>query len=146
MPAASKVVNAPRSPRRHGPSRTGEPLAPMRLRVTPTMAAGIDAAALAAGQTGAAWVRGVLADRLALDGQADRQPVRRYGGGGPDAASLTALRLQLHETGGLLTQVAKVARQEGQAARHAVAEAALADVREAVSIVAAWQAERMAVS
>lgn len=132
--------------RRHGPSRAGEPLGPLRLRVTRGMAAGIDAAALAAGLTGAAWVRAVLADRLALDDLADRQPVRCYGGGGLDAAALTALRLQLHETGGLLVQVAKVARQEGQAARHADAEAALADVREAVSIVAAWQAERAAPS
>lgn len=103
------------------------------------MAAGIDAAAATAGLTGASWVRGVLADRLRMDGAADRQPVRRYGGGGPDAAAMTALRLQLHETGGLLVQVAKVARLEGEAARHADAEAALADVREAVSIVAAWQ-------
>lgn len=142
----SDAAPAPRPPRRQGPSRVGEPLAPLRLRVTRRMAEGIDAAAAAAGQTGAAWVRAALADRLGLEGQADRQPVRRYGGGGPDAAAMTALRLQLHETGGLLVQVAKVARIEGHAARHADAEAALADVREAVSIVAAWQAERSAPS
>ena len=67
----------------------------MRLRVSRTMAASIDAAALTAGLTGAAWVRGALADRLGMKDAADRQPVRTYGGGGPEAAALTALRLQL---------------------------------------------------
>lgn len=138
--------NLPRPPRRQGPSRVGERLAPLRLRVSRNMAVNIDAAALSAGQTGAAWVRAVVADRLGMEDAADRQPVRRYGGGGPDAAALTALRLQLHETGGLLTQVAKVARLAGEAARHADAEAALADVKEAISIVSVWQAERAAIS
>ena len=140
------AATAPRPARRQGPSRAGEPLAPLRLRVSRTMASGIDAAAANAGLTGAAWVRAVLADRLGIDDLADRQPVRAYGGAGPDAAALTALRLQLHQTGGLLTQVAKVARQEGQVTLHADAEAAIADIKEAAAIVAAWQAERMATS
>lgn len=130
--------------RRPGPSRTGAPLAPIRLRVSRDMADRIAQEAQAAGLTGGAWVRGVLADRLAMDDPADRQPVRAYGGGGPDAAALTALRMQLHETGGLLTQVAKVARRDGHAARHADAEATLAAIREAIAIIAEWQKERRA--
>ena len=132
----------PSRTRRQGPSRAGEPLAPIRLRVSQAMAGRIDDEAARARLTGGAWVRGVLADRLAMDTAADRQPVARYGGGDPDAAALTALRMQLHELGGLLVQVAKVARLDGEAARHADAELTLAEVREAVGIVAQWQQER----
>ena len=139
----SEAVPTPRLPRRHGPSRAGEPLAPLRLRVTPTMAGGIDAAAMAAGVTGASWVRGVLADRLGMDALDDRQPVRRYGGGSPDAMALTALRLQLRQTGGLITQGAKEARLAG-IPTHPDLEDALAQVREAIGIITAWQAERSA--
>ena len=127
--------NASRT-RRHCPSRAGQPLVPLRLRVSPTMATGIDAAASAAGLTGAAWVRAVLADRLPLDDLAHRQPVRAYGGGGPDAAALTALRLQLRQTGGLITQGAKEARLAG-IATHPDLELALADIKHAIAVIAA---------
>ena len=132
------TATASRPSRRQGPSRVGEPLAPMRLRVSRTMAATIDASALNAGLTGAAWVRGVLADRLGMEDAADRQPVRAYGGGGPDVAALTALRLQLRQTGGLITQGAKEARLAG-IPTHPDLEDALAQVRQALTVIMGWQ-------
>lgn len=129
--------------RRSGPSRIGPPLAaPVPIRLSPDMRTAADEAARVRGLSLGAWVRGVLAERLAMTDPEHVQPVRAYGGGGPDVAALTALRMQLHELGGLLTQVAKVARREGEAARHADAEATLSEVRAAIAIVAAWQDER----
>ena len=69
-------MSSPRPPR-NGPSRTGEPLTPLRLRVSRRMAGLIDQAATAAGTTGATWVRGAWSDCLSLDDPAERQPVRR---------------------------------------------------------------------
>jgi hypothetical protein len=94
------------------------------------------------GLTLGAWVRGILATHLDLTDPEHTQPVRRYCGGGPDAAALHALRMQLHELGGLLVQVSKSARLDGSASRHADAEETLAQVREAISTIAAWQDER----
>ena len=74
-----------------------------------------------------------------LTDPADLQPVRRYGGNNPDAQALTALRMQLHQLGGLLVQAAKVSRQGGDAALHGDAERTLVDVRAAIQTVAAWQ-------
>ena len=105
------------------------------------MAIAIDAAAALDGLTSAAWVRAVLADRLGMDGQADRQPVRAYGGGGPNAAALTALRLQLRQTGGLVTQGAKEARLAG-IPTHPDLEAALADIKHAIAVIQGWQDAR----
>lgn len=138
-PARAPDDGKPRAgSRRGGPSQTGEPLYPLRLRVTRGMAAGIDAAAMAVGLTGAAWVRGVVADRLDMDDPADRQPVRRYSGGGPDAAALTALRLQLRQTGGLITQGAKESRLAG-IPTHPDLEMALADIKHALAVITEWQ-------
>ncbi len=114
---------------------------PLRLRVSPAMQDGIGRAAGAVGLSGAAWVRACLADRLSLENPADRQPVRAYGGGGADAAALTALRLQLRQACGLLTQGAKAARLAG-IPTHPDLEAALADMHAATATVAAWQRER----
>ncbi len=50
--------------------------------------------------------------------------------------------MQLHELGGLLVQVSKASRLSGESHRHADAEDTLAQVREAISTVAAWQDER----
>ena len=129
--------------RRHGPSRVGLPMQPVRLRLPPGMVRRVTEAAREEGWTDSTWMRCAIAHRLASRGEDQLQVVRRYGGGGPDAAAMTALRLQLHQLGGLLTQVAKVARTDGEAARHADAEATLADVRAAIATVAAWQAERI---
>jgi hypothetical protein len=52
--------------------------------------------------------------------------------------------MQLHELGGLLVQVSKASRLSGESHRHADAEATLAQVREAISTIAAWQDERTA--
>jgi hypothetical protein len=127
---------------RSGPSRVGAVMdVPLRLRVTRDTADAIVAAAAAAGETDASWVRGAIA-RVLDRGAADRQRVARYGGGGPDAAAMTALRMQLHELGGLLTQGAKQARVAGLVHIHADAEATLAAIREAITTVASWQRER----
>ena len=138
--AQPNEITPPPRPRRAGPSRVGVPMLPgLPVRMPPALHAAVSEAARIEGVTSAAWVRSVLADRLSLDDVDDRQPVQAYGGAGPDLAALTALRMQLHELGGLLVQVAKVSRQEGQVARHAEAEATLADVREAIGMVAMWQ-------
>lgn len=124
--------------RRSGPSRAGEPMTRPRFRMSRDMVEAIDQAAAATQLTAPAWLRQVVADRLAMSDPADLQPVQRYGGS-PDSNALHALRMQLHETGGLLTQVAKVARREGSPELRADAEAALAELRVAVSIIAEWQ-------
>lgn len=116
-----------------------------RWRISNALAERVNAAALTAGLTGAAWVRALLADRLALDGLADRQPVRTYGGGGPDAVALTALRLQLRQTGGLITQGAKEARLAG-IPTHPDLEAALADIKHAIAVIQEWQDARREVN
>lgn len=136
------MMQKPRT--RNGPSRAGEPMRRPRFRMSRSMVEAISKAAAKAGLTTPAWLRDVVADRLDMPDSADRQPVARYGGDGPDATAMHALRMQLHETGGLLTQVAKVARKEGESARHADAEAALADVRAAIRVIAGWHAERNA--
>ena len=118
------------------------PMQPIRLRVSPTMADAIKAQSMKTELSESAWMRAVIGQHLNLTDPDDLQPVRRYGGGGPDAAALTALRMQLHQLGGLLTQVAKVARLDGNSARHADAEGTLADVREAIRVIAAWQEAR----
>lgn len=125
--------------RRSGPSRTGDKLRPVRLRMSPAMAERMGARAKATGLTDGAYVRALVGRDIDLSDPADLQPVRRYGGGSPDAQALTALRLQLHMLGGLLVQTAKVSRKEGDAALHADAEQTLADVRAAIQTVAAWQ-------
>lgn len=127
---------------RHGPSRAGTPMMRPRFRMSAAMVDAIGAAAARKGLTAPAWLRAIVANHLGMPEQADRQPVRAYGGDGPDAAALTALRMQLHELGGLLVQLAKVARLDGEAARHADAEHTLAEVREAIGTVARWQRER----
>lgn len=138
-------VNAPPPPRRAGPSRAGAPLGPpVPVRMSRPMRDAAAAAARSRDLTLGAWVRSVLAERLDMTGPEHTQPVETYGGGGPDAAALHALRMQLHELGGLLVQVAKVARHDGQAARHADAERTLSEVREAIGTVARWQKERRA--
>ena len=129
--------------RRSGPSRTGDKLRPVRLRMSAAMSARMNERAKNAGLTGGAYVRALIGRDLSLDDPADLQPVIRYGGT-PDGNAMHALRMQLHQTGGLLTQVAKVARKEGEAARHGDAEAALADVQAAIDIIKGWQAERNA--
>lgn len=126
-------------PRRSGPSRTGGRLRPIRLRISAAMAARMDERAKAAGITGGAYVRALIGRDLSMDDPADLQPVRRYGGGSPDAQALLALRMQLHMLGGLLVQTAKVSRLDGDAALHANAEQTLAQVREAIATVSAWQ-------
>jgi len=131
-------------PRRNGPSRAGTHMARPRFRMSSDMVKAVGKAAASEGLTAPAWLRGVVADRLDMPDPADRQPVARYGGDGPDAAAMTALRMQLHELGGLLAQVAKVARKEGMAERHADTEQTLAHVRGAIGIVAGWQATRAA--
>ena len=129
--------------RRHGPSRAGTPMVRPHYRMSSDMVGAIDAAAAEAGLTAPAWLRAVVADRLGMDSPADRQPVRAYGGGSPDAAALTALRLQLRQTGGLITQGAKEARLAG-IPTHPDLEAALADIQHVIGIIAAWQADRQA--
>ena len=110
-----------------------------RFRMSTDMVESVNKAAASAGLTAPAWLRGVVADRLDMTDPADLQPVRRYGGGSPDAQALTALRMQLHGLGGLLVQTAKVSRLDGDAALHADAERTLAHVRAAIQTVAAWQ-------
>ena len=129
-------------PQRRGPSQKGVPMKPVRLRLTPDMIQRVADAAREKGWTDSTWMRCAIAHRLATTDEDQVQVVLRYGGGGPDAAALMALRMQLHELGGLLVQVAKVARVDGHIARHADAEATLADVRATIATVAAWQAER----
>lgn len=131
----------PRPPRRHGPSRAGSPMVRPHYRMSIDMAEAIDAAAAREGLTAPAWLRAVVGDRLGMEDAADRQPVRAYGGGGPDAAALTALRLQLRQTGGLITQGAKEARLAG-IPTHPDLEDALAQVREAIAVITAWQRMR----
>lgn len=128
-------------PRRSGPSRAGTRMARPRFRMSRSMVKAISEAAASVGMTAPAWLRGVVADRLNMTDLADLQPVARYDGT-PDGNAMQALRMQLHQTGGLLTQVAKVARKEGEAARHADAESALADVKAAIKVLAGWQSER----
>lgn len=125
--------------KRAGPSRTGDRLRPVRLRMSAAMAARMAERAKAIGLTDGAYVRALVGRDLDMAEPADLQPVRRYGGGGPDAQALTALRLQLHMLGGLLVQAAKVSRKEGDAVLHSDAEQTLADVRAAIQTVAAWQ-------
>jgi hypothetical protein len=115
---------------------------PLRLRVTRETADAIAAAATAAVETDASWIRGTIARALDL-GAEHRQRVARYGGG-PDAEAMTALRMQLHGLGGLLTQVAKTSRIEGATSLHAEAEVTLAEIQRAIAIVAEWQAARLA--
>lgn len=103
------------------------------------MVEAVDRAAASAGLTAPAWMRATVADRLDMSDPADRQPVRRYGGGGPDVHALAALRMQLHMLGGLLVQTAKVSRLAGDPTLHADAEQTLADVRAAIAAVSAWQ-------
>ena len=126
---------------RRGPSRAGLPMVRPHYRMSLDMAYAIDAAAAREGLTAPAWVRAVVADRLGIDSSADRQPVRRYGGSGPDSAALTALRLQLRKTGGLITQGAKEARLAG-IPTHPDLELALADIKHAIAVIAAWQDDR----
>ena len=125
--------------RRAGPSRTGERLRPVRLRMSAAMAARMAERAKTTGLTDSAYVRAVVGRDLSMDDPADLQPVRRYGGGSPDAQALSALRMQLHMLGGLLVQTAKVSRLGGDMALHADAEQTLARVREAIATVSAWQ-------
>lgn len=120
---------------RQGPSRTGNPLAPFRFRVSSDMAERIKAESRHDGLTESAWVRCVLADRLAMDDPADRQPVRRYGGLSADARELMALRMQLHQLGGLLVQTAKASRLAGQTEQHADLEATLVEIRNAIAVI-----------
>lgn len=133
-----KRVNTLCRPRRNGPSRVGMPLLPLRLRVTRMMAEKIDIAAAAAGLTGAAWLRAIVADRLTMNSQADRQPVARYNVNSPDLAALTALRLQLRQTGGLITHGAKAARLAG-IPTHPNLETALADIKHAITVISEWK-------
>ena len=140
MPSMIEQVNAPpRPPCRNGPSRAGAQMVRPHYRMSAAMADGIDAAAASEGLTAPAWLRAVVADRLGMDSPADLQPVRRYGGGSPDAQAMSALRMQLHMLGGLLVQAAKVSRLDGDAELHADAERTLARVREAIATVSAWQ-------
>ena len=113
-----------------------------RFRMTATMLQTIDAAARVADLTSPAWVRQVIADRLGMTDPTDLHPIQRYGGTGPDAAALMALRLQLNQLGGLLTQLAKVSRKNGDTALHADAEGTLAEVRDSIGIISKWQEER----
>lgn len=106
------------------------------------MADAIKAQSMKTGLSESAWMRAVLGQHLFLTDPDDLQPVQRYGGGGPDAAALTALRMQLHQLGGLLTQNAKAARLAGHATEHATTEEVLADVREAIGTIATWQRHR----
>ena len=126
-------------PRRSGPSRAGERLRPVRLRMSAAMAARMDERARAAGLTGGAYVRALIGRDLSMDDPADLQPVRRYSGGSPDAQAMSALRMQLHMLGGLLVQTAKVSRLDGDVALRADAEQTLAQVRTAIATVSAWQ-------
>lgn len=142
---ANMTERADKGKRRPGPSPIGSPLGyPVPLRMSPDMRDAADTAAKAQGLTLGAWVRSVLSEKLDLTDPEHVQPVRRYGGGGPEAAALHALRMQLHELGGLLVQVSKTSRLEGLAARHADAEETLAQVREAIGIISTWQDERTA--
>ena len=128
----------PRPARRQGPSQAGERMERQRFRMSDAMAYAISTAAKDAGLTAPAWLRGLVADRLGMSSPADRQPVQAYGGGGPDAAALTALRLQLRQTGGLITQGAKEARLAG-IPTHPDLEDALAQVRQALTLLMGWQ-------
>lgn len=135
-------MNSPRRhPRRHGPSRGGTPMVRPHYRMSAAMAVAIGAAAAREGLTAPAWLRAVVGDRLGMDDTADRQPVRAYGGGGPDAAAMTALRLQLRQTGGLITQGAKEARLAG-IPTHPDLELALADIKHAITVIQGWQHAR----
>lgn len=129
-----------RQVRRQGPSRTGNRMRPIRLRMSPAMVEAMASHARSTGMTDGAYMRALVGRDLDLVDPADLQPVRRYGGGSPDAQALTALRLQLHQLGGLLVQTAKVSRKEGDVPLHADAEQTLADVRDAIATVATWQA------
>ena len=131
-----------RPPRRGGPSRAGSPMKRPHFRMSAAMAEAIGATAAREGLTAPAWVRAVVADRLEMPDQADRQPVARYGGKPPDARGVVALRLQLRQLGGLLTQVAKVSRKDGYAATHAHAEETLARIRDAIAVIGTWEAEK----
>ena len=134
----SEVVN---ERYRSGPSRAGARLRPVRLRMSAAMAARMGERARAAGLTGGAYVRALIGRDLSLDDPADLQPVRRYGGGNPDAAAMTALRLQLRQTGGLITQGAKEARLAG-IPTHRDLELALADIKHAIAVITSWQDDR----
>ena len=125
--------------RRNGPSRAGDRLRPVRLRMSATMAQRMGEKAKAAGLTDGAYIRALVGRELDINDLADLQPVRRYGGGSPDTQALSALRMQLHVLGGLLVQTAKVSRLAGDAMTHANAERTLADVRAAIQTVASWQ-------
>jgi hypothetical protein len=127
------------SSRRSGPSRVGSPLAvPLRVRVSRETATAIAAAAAAVEESDGSWIRGILAQELKLDA-ADRQPVRRYGGLPEDAAALQALRLKLHELGGLLVQGASSTREAGRIDAHGDFEKTLAEIRAAIAVVKTWQ-------
>ena len=56
--------------------------------------------------------------------------------------ALTALRLQLRQTGGLITQGAKEARLAG-IPTHPDLEAALADIKHAIAVIQEWQDARV---
>ena len=133
----ARLVNLPAY--RNGPCRIGIRMERPRFRMSGDMIRAINAAALSSGLTAPAWLRQVVADRLAMSDPADIQPVQSYGGAGPHAAALTALRMQLHELGGLLIQLAKVSRLDGKAEHHADAEHTLAEIRQAIAQVAVWQ-------
>jgi hypothetical protein len=111
-----------------------------RFRMSAAMVDAIDAAAAQARLTAPAWVRFIVADHLDMPDSADRQPVERYGGKSPEARELVALRLQLRQLGGLVTQVAKVSRKDGHAAAHADAEETLARIRDAIAVIGTWEA------
>ena len=139
-PDWAEHIAAGKPRKRQGPSGTGVPMTPVRFRLTPGMLEQVKAAAKAKGWTDSTWMRCAIAHRLSMTDEDHMQIVRRYGGNGPDAAAMTALRLQFHQLGGLLTQVAKVSRKDGDSACHANAERTLAEVREAIATVAGWQA------
>lgn len=115
---------------------------PIPIRLSIRTHDSVTDAAIRADLTISSYVRSIIGQHLHLTDPEDLQPVRRYGGGAPDLAALTALRMQLHQLGGLLTQVAKVSRTEGNASLHADAEGTLAEIREAIAIIAVWQEER----
>lgn len=140
LDAVEAAAPAPVRPRRRdGPSRIGAPMSvPLRVRVTRRMVEAITEAAAAAGESDGSWIRGLLARELKLDAE-DRQPVRRYGGLPEDAATLQALRMQLHELGGLLVQGARSTREAGRIDAHADFEETLAEIRAAVAVVKTWQ-------
>ena len=126
------------APKRHGPSRVGVPMKPVRLRLSPTMVERVTEAARKKGWSDSTYMRCAIAHWLATTADDQVQVVRRYGGGGPDIAALTALRLQLRQTGGLITQGAKEARLAG-IPTHPDLEDALAQVRQAITVITGWQ-------